>query len=181
MGEQLGLSLHGGKPLLPGVPLLGFLCSPLYLEGQYRGRKARIAQEWRSQGNNRVQYTVVSLEMAPEAKVDFSMYRKGFFERFGTFLGMQDVKTGDEEFDSMVVVKSNPPEFAQAALLPELRERLEELYKHLKGNGRMQTKNGSVRYDEMGALHKKKLTARLPLVLDLLADMAAAIDVWEGR
>lgn len=113
------------------------LCTEIGAEfvkgGFWKGNKvqARVA-EWTvtldaytvSTGHSHVTYTRIR---APYINMDgfrFTVYRKSLFSNLGKLLGMQDIETGDAEFDRDFIVKSNHEAKALALFANEKIRRL---------------------------------------------------------
>lgn len=77
-----------------------------------------------STGQAVIYYTRMRAPVAAAAQLTLSIQRKGLLAKMGSALGLQDIPTGDAEFDESFVVKSNNEDLAQAWLTAEVREAL---------------------------------------------------------
>src|SRR5271165_2028907 len=60
-----------------------------------------------STGKSHVTYTRMRAPYINPEGFRFTIYRKGFFNDLGKFLGMQDIEVGDPEFDQAFIIKGN--------------------------------------------------------------------------
>lgn len=54
-----------------------------------------------------IQFTSLSAPIDKETEYTFSVHDEGLLDRVGKFFGMQDLITGDAEFDKNLIVKTN--------------------------------------------------------------------------
>jgi hypothetical protein len=60
-----------------------------------------------STGKSSTTYTRLRVPFVTKNNIRFSIYREGFFSKIGKFFGMQDIITGDIEFDKKFIIKGN--------------------------------------------------------------------------
>jgi len=123
-------------------------------------------------GSGKSQQTWVACDVTPDraTSLTFSLSRQNVFHKVGQWLGLKEVKIGDEAFDQMWFIRTNQPDFLRAALVPELRQRILQAVNQ-GASGRFETHEGKIRYVQAGNFSQEKarstLTQLLPLVIDL--------------
>jgi hypothetical protein len=113
------------------------LCSEIGAEfvkgGFWKGNKVQAhVGEWTvtldtytvSTGGTRVTYTRMRAPYVNMQGFRFTLYRKNFLSGLGKLFGMQDVETGDPEFDRDFIIKSNSEVRAVALFSNEKIRRL---------------------------------------------------------
>ena len=60
-----------------------------------------------SSGNSSQTYTRLRAPYKEKISLDFKIYKSGIFSGLGKTLGMQDIKTGDKDFDENFIVKGS--------------------------------------------------------------------------
>lgn len=73
-----------------------------------------------STGKSSVTYTRIRAPYVNPDKLQFRIYRSGFFSELGKWFGMQDIEVGDRRFDGAFVIQGNS-EFAVAQLFANER------------------------------------------------------------
>jgi hypothetical protein len=88
------------------------------LSGDYRGRRLRMTMAGRQRGSTRLRktWTLVTAEVANPTFLGLKIYRQDIVDTLLTAIGMPDLKTGDEAFDSRFVIQSDDPETAKQLL-----------------------------------------------------------------
>lgn len=93
------------------------------IEGRVDGVHVEVDAQIRR--NNRI--TVFTVKFDRPIGVGLKMTRQNSLHSVGKLLGMQDIETGDENFDVRFLVKGNPPDRVRQMLTPEVRVRLAQL------------------------------------------------------
>jgi hypothetical protein len=57
-----------------------------------------------------IELTRFKAQLPADNTFRFALHHQGFIDAIGKFFGMQDLETGDKEFDDRVVIKTNNPE-----------------------------------------------------------------------
>lgn len=75
-----------------------------------------------------IQFTSLSAPLNKEEEFTFSLHDEGLLDRVGKFFGMQDLITGDAEFDKNLIVKTNDLDKTKAIFSdPEIRSIFQSL------------------------------------------------------
>ncbi len=179
LAGELGLPVLGGEPFLPRVPVLKFLKKPLFLEGEFRGRRFKVYHYTAGSGDSQTRYAAVRAGVSNPKGLVFQFSREGFFSKIGKTFGMRDIQVGDPVFDEKFVVKSNDPEFIAAALLAEMKEKFYKA-RELKARGVIKLDKDEIRYNEVGSIGSDETRRRFALIAGLLADLAEAAEVYNN-
>ncbi len=76
-----------------------------------------------SSGNSSQTYTRLRAPYKEKTSLDFKIYKSGIFSGLGKTFGMQDIKTGDKDFDENFIVKgSDHSKVKELLQLEKLRE-----------------------------------------------------------
>lgn len=180
LAADLGLELTGGGPAtsLPGLRAL--FTYPLRVEGAYRGRNVKIFHHNQNTGMGSTVYAAIRVRVRNPEKLALRVFRKSWAARTGTVSGLRDVDTGDADFDKTFVVRTRQERFARTILVPEIRERFVQCWD--KGaRTAVELREHELGYDEMGSIHTSKQGERFAALLELLCDLAEAVEVYSAH
>jgi hypothetical protein len=147
--------------------------------GDYAGRRGRAYIYTTGSGKSRQSWSAIELLAAGTPRLELVFKRQGFGTKIEGWFGAKEVEVGDAAFDAKWFIQTNRPDFVRAALLPEVRARIEELGARGGRQMRLDFKAGRATYAEQGhfqAATRERLAAALPV----LADMAALAEVEVG-
>lgn len=89
-----------------------------------------------STGKTSTTYTRMRAPFVDSEGFRFTVYRKGIFSEIGKWLGMQDIETGDTDFDQNFILKSNQEaklrELVGSSKIRELIDQQPEIYFAIK-------------------------------------------------
>lgn len=180
LSSELDAPLQGGDPYLPQFPILNLVKRPKYIEGDWRGRHLHIHNFSRGSGDNRSTYHAIKLSVQQQnSNLTFKLGAEGFFSKIGKTFGMQDIQTGDPEFDQAFVVKSNDETFIHSAFLPEIRAQFLAIGQQFKF-GSLELSRKNLNYNHRGYLNQEQDRQRAVALVRAMADLAAAIEVYSG-
>lgn len=135
------------------------------IDAEIGGVMVRVTLRVESSGDRQDTYTIVSapwlLGYGPRVKVA----RAGVFQKVGRALGMQDVPTGDAQFDAEFVVKSPLPDLVPMVLGARARRSLRALTQT-----RMESDEAHARLTHFGVITD---AARLSVSMDACAEIAS--------
>lgn len=84
------------------------------ISGETGDFRIRVQNYYTGTGKSRTLVTRTSFELKSRSLPVFQLYRENVFTRIGEMIGMEDIKTGDEEFDKGFRLKAD----AQDPLMP---------------------------------------------------------------
>jgi hypothetical protein len=148
--------------------------------GRYRGRFARVYTFTTGSGKSRTTWSAVAVQGENPNGLKLKLRTQGpaFLEKIAQAFGFQDVVVGDPRFDAQFVVSTNDAEFIRAALLPELRQQLLELWRNKGRGAKIELESGECVYAETGDVSDAKRLARLEAALPVIANLAALAEVY---
>lgn len=162
----LGLEVKSGK---------GWTASP-EAEGMRGGRILRVNTFTTGSGKSRQVWLAAGMATGVRGGLELEFKRQGFATTVAEWFGAKEVKVGEPGFDGRWFVRTNRPEFVRAALLPEMRTRIDEAGT-LGGRAiKIEVKDGWARYVEQGGVNPKAC-ARVERLLPLLEELAVLADV----
>ena len=170
--SRLNLTLNR-KP-----PVLGLFESIATVAGPYRGRNVRFFNYTTGSGKSRTSWSAVAATCSGGAPFSLELATENFLTRLGEKLGMQDIKTGDPAFDQTFVVQSSDPNYAAAALLPEISANL-LAQRQAGARGTWRIKDGEVRYSEIGSFGDAGRTERLAAAIETICYLAEIADIYK--
>ena len=175
--EQLaGLARRFALEFRQETPKFG-LAPPPTVAGRYRNRAVRFFNYTTGSGKSRTTWSAVPAVVGGAGDFTLELFPENFFTRIGATLGLQDIRVGDPAFDRAFTIKSNHPDRAAAALLPEIRARL--LAERANGaRGHLTIKAGEVRYAEVGEFDDDARAGRLAGMLEAACDLAEVAEVF---
>ncbi len=150
--------------------------TPLEANGTRAGRQVRVHTFTTGSGKSRQTWLSAAVRAGAGGRMELSLMRQGFGTKISEWFGAKEVTVGDAVFDGHWFIRSNRAEFIQAALLPEIRTRIDEVAA-LGGNSlKIEVKGGWATYVERGGVSRKSLH-RVELALGLLEELATLAEV----
>jgi len=148
------------------------------ITGTVRGKHLEFFNYTTGAGKSRVHWVAVSVAPSVPARLTFRLSRQGLLSKVQEFFGASEITVGDPVFDGQWFIETNRPEFFRAALLPELRAKIEAARavapKQVRGEFRLE--DGRVRYAEQGTFSEERC-GRYEAMLPLLCDLADVAEV----
>lgn len=172
---QLGLTPAAVRPKL------GFFWPSPTAAGTLRGKAAHLYNFSTGSGKSRTQWSALAVRPRELGGLTFSFSRQGFDTKLALLFGAREITLGDPAFDAMWFVETNQPEFLQAALLPELRQRLTAAVNEAGRPGRsisFKLETDAVVYAEAGDFSDDRVCARIARAADVLCDFADVAEVF---
>jgi hypothetical protein len=146
--------------------------------GVVRGKRVEFFNYTTGSGKSRTHWVAVSVEPAVRVALTFRITRQGFVSTLQSLFGAKEITVGDKSFDDRWFIETNKPDFFRAALLPEVRVKIDaaaaSARKHV--NIEFKLEDGRVRYAEVGGFSEETL-ARYEAMLPLLCDLADVAEV----
>lgn len=175
LSESLELEFHAPPPTLGG-----FIRPEPSVFGQFRGREMSISVPGKGMQNTRQIETVLKLELK----------QKGFAAQFapaGLLGGIRQRdsggkprwKSGNEEFDAAVDVRSSASDELDHLLGEDRRTWLAAFLK--EGKGTIYFGEAGLAYAELGLMAKDDCRERFVKVLNFLSDLAETIEDSSGQ
>jgi len=170
LAERMGLQVEGGQQVYPTVNWLAFLTTPVVLSGQYRGHTMRLYVVWEGSGRSRTRHYIAQITGPNARGLRFECARpQGFFSR--NRMKLAEVKTGNSAFDGACQTWSNDPAFLKVALLPELQNRVQELWKGRKSVAGFRLDGEALLYDCVEPELSDTLREDLVKAADILCEL----------
>ena len=175
---QLALQL-GLTPVQP-KKTLGIVWSQPEAVGEIHNRRARLYSYTTGAGKSRTTWCALSVEPRQHAGLNFEMSRQGLGTKIKEVFGTREVVVGDPAFDATWFIQTNQPEFMQAALIPELRQRLTNA---LADAGRfrragLKLDSGTIRYSEVGSFGNEVCCTRIAGLKEVMNDFADVAEIF---
>jgi len=180
LGKEYGLGTTGGDPVFPRIPFLSGLRKPIELVGEYRGKLLKIYHYTVGSGNSSTTYATARILGFTGNDISFEVRREGFLSKLGKAVGLQDVRVGDEKFDKLFLVKASDTAVIAVTFVPEIRAKFLKVWDELEAKGRIQLNGEELRYDEAGTIRNEAARLRFEAVVELLTDLAEAIEVYRA-
>jgi hypothetical protein len=146
------------------------------ITGVMRGKQVEFFNYVTGSGKSRTHWVAVAVTPAVRVALTFRITKQGFISKLQSLFGAKEITVGDKAFDDRWFIETNKPDFFRAALLPEVRMKIDAAAaaarKHV--NIEFKLEEGRVRYAEIGTFSEETLAryeAMLPLLWEL-ADLA---------
>jgi hypothetical protein len=94
--------------------------------------QVEVGTFYRGRGKHRRIFTKIVAHLRPSLGLNLHIYREGFLSEVGKVFGMQDLKTGDRDFDDRFIVKGSDEGGILSLLGPDVRRALLD-YERLSG------------------------------------------------
>lgn len=166
----------------PGTPVFGVFYPETRASGQRRGKFVEAYSYSTGSGKSRIQWCAVAATPAGAGGLTFSLRPQGLGTKLMEMFGSHEIQVGDAEFDRRWYIQTNQPDFLRAALLPEVRAKLDALANDRGVLGpQVQLEKGVVRYAEQGSFSDPARTARLTQAMEVVCDLADLAEVFAAR
>lgn len=174
LAAQLGLTLTEPKKTL------GIVWSQPTATGKIRGRRASVFSYSTGSGKSRTNWCALSIDPHQHGGLNFEISLQGLGSKIKEVFGAKEVVVGEAAFDAKWFIQTNQPEFMQAALIPELRQRLTA---SLADAGRLRRPSlrlasGTIRYSEAGSFGNEVCCARIAGLKEVMSDFADVAEVF---
>lgn len=148
------------------------------LTGELRGRTAEVFNYTTGAGKSKQTWSALAVTAKKTGGLTFTVERRvAFLDLFSRVFRKNEVKTGDAVFDKSWVLKTNRPDFMQAALLPEMRTKLLRFADGSIAAPSFKLETQRVVYAERGSFSSEKICDRIEAAVDVLSDLADVVEV----
>jgi hypothetical protein len=144
-------------------------------EGVRFGRNVRVQTFTTGSGKSRITWVEVAVS-GVAGRLELELVRQGFGTKIAEWFGAREVTVGDAAFDARWFVRTNREEFVRAALLPEMRARIDAVAGLGGRSLKIEAKGGVVRYVEQGGITTASMR-RAEQVFPLLDELVALAEV----
>lgn len=173
LATRLGLTIEPAQIIL-GI----FYKSPL-AAGTLRGKRVEIYTFTTGSGKSRVHWCALSVLPAATGGLTFTLSRQGLGTKLSQLFGVKEITVGDPAFDTAWFIQTNAADFFRAALLPELRHKLDQVFAQ-GARGTLKLENGKVLYTETGAFDEPRCR-RFESVVEIACDFADVAEVHAAQ
>lgn len=166
MAGSIGLELQAAAPLL-GV----FYPAPR-ATGRVRGKAVAVYNYHTGTGKSRRTWCALSVTPAATSGLNFALTRQGLGSKLKEMFGAKEITVGNHEFDRTWFIQTNEPDFFQAALLPELQEKIQAF------KGSFKLAEEGVTYVEEGSFSTEERCTRFARAVEVVCDLADIAEVF---
>jgi len=173
-----------GLQIVDQPPVLGIFHSEPRATGQLRGKRVELFHFSTGSGKSRTTWCAVSAALPAASGLTFHLQRQGFGTKVMELFGAREIQTGEAEFDAAWFIQTNQPEYFRAALLPELRARINALVRESGTPARgmdFKLEQAVVRYAEIGSFGDPDRCQRCRRAADIVCDLADLAEVYSGQ
>jgi hypothetical protein len=170
LAGELGLMVE------PGAVTLGIFSSAPRASGERRGKKLEIYTYSTGSGKSRTSWAAISAQPRGDGGLTFALSRQGFGSKIAQLFGSREIQVGDPAFDAAWFIQTNRGEFFAAALLPEVRAKLDAAARE-GSRGSFKLEHGKVVYAEVGGFGDNKRCLRFQSIADVVCDLADIAEV----
>lgn len=146
------------------------------ITGTLRGKRVEFFNYTTGSGKSRKSWSALSVAPAVAGSLTFVLCKQGFLTKVRALFGAKEITVGDAAFDARWFIQTNQPDFFRAALIPELRTKLDAALAGAIKGGEIKLEAGAVRYAEQGTFSAERC-ARYEALLPLLCDLADVAEV----
>ncbi len=150
--------------------------TPPEATGVHAGRSGRVFTYTTGSGKSRVSWAAIELASGVSSGLELQLTRQNFGSKVAGWFGVKEIEVGDAAFDERWFIRTNRPDYMKAALLPEFRQRIDELAARGGRGMKLEIKEGRAIYSEQGFFNPQ-VRARVAAALPVLADLAALAEV----
>ena len=156
-------------------PVTGWTTPP-EATGVHAGRRGRAFTYATGSGKSRVNWAAIELASGASSGLELEITRQNFGTKVAALFGVKEIEVGDAAFDARWFIRTNRPDYMKAAVLPEFRQRIDELAPRGGRGMKLEIKEGRAIYSEQG-FFSAPVRARVAQALPVLADLAALAEV----
>lgn len=163
-----------------GPPTLGVFYTNQRAGGELRGRRVEVFPFATGSGKSRTQWAAMAAAVPADCPLTFHLQRQGFGTKLMEMFGAKEIQVGDPEFDAAWFIQTNQPDYFRAALLPELRAKINALVRETGAAARgmeFRLEKGAVRYAEIGGFSSELTCERIQRAADIACDLAEVAEV----
>lgn len=146
------------------------------ITGSVRGKRVEFFNYTTGSGKSQKHWSAVSVTPASTGSLTFALCKQGFVTKVRALFGAKEITVGDAAFDARWFIQTNQPDFFRAALMPELRVKLDAALAGAMKGGKIKLEAGAVRYEEQGTFTAERC-ARYEALLPVLCDLADVAEV----
>ncbi|MBS0663867.1 MAG: hypothetical protein JSR48_11435 [Verrucomicrobia bacterium] len=174
LAEQFGLNVEASSASALGL-------QKLRARGNWRGRPLEFFSYTTGAGKSRTVWCAVAVTPRTADGLTLALQRQGLGTKVLELFGASEIEVGDRAFDDVWFVQTNQPDFLRAALIPELRAKVNALAEAKGVRGlRLMIENGQARYAEQGTFANAALVERLARAAEVVAELADVAEVAAG-
>jgi hypothetical protein len=166
LAERLGLEFVAAKTWTDNARITGSV----------RGKRVEFFNYTTGSGKSRKSWSALSVAPATSGSLTFALCKQGFVTKVRALFGAKEITVGDKAFDDRWFIQTNQPDFFRAALIPELRAKLDAALSGAMKGGDIKLEAGAVRHAEQGGFSEERC-ARYEALLPLLCDLADVAEV----
>jgi len=176
----LALAAQLGLTPVEVVKKIGIAWSNPSAAGEIRGRPARVFNYSTGSGKSRTQWCAFSVVPRETGGLTFQISTQGLGSKILQVFGSREIEVGDPAFDAKWFIQTNQPEFLQAALIPELRDRMTAA---LSGFGRVRSpsfklESNTILYSESATFGNEFCCGRIAGLREVMMDLADVAEVF---
>ncbi len=149
-----------------------------FLTGTIQGRSVRIHTYTVSAGRNQETWCETMMYSPNKYDLTLTISTRPLFSGIAQIFTKNVVKTGDETFDKHLWIQTNAPGFMQAALIPEMRTRIAEIWTRQRLKGSLKVEYDKLKYSERGSFSNQKICRHMAASVDLLLDIATLVETY---
>ncbi|MEM7453460.1 MAG: RING finger protein [Planctomycetota bacterium] len=117
--DRKGMAIEGGCCEIPQVVL--------------RHGESKVHLQFRVYKSNKTRRMLVLTAPWPDSSARITIYRETFWTRAKSYIGLEDIKVGDRDFDDLFVLQSNRPDELPATLHQAVRSLLTRIHSRMFG------------------------------------------------
>ncbi len=171
LGTRLGCSARIPEGFFGGFPSL---------DGTYRGRPLKVFMFTRGSGKNQSTYTAFDLDVFNPGGFGFHIFEQGFFTTLATKFGMEDIQTGDPDFDREFIVQASDESLLVNFLTPTIKQRFMEMAgKHVAFGIKLE--GGRIHYETQGTVASMPFMEKLIEFIETASDCAEQVERMQGK
>ena len=170
LAANLGLTMETSQVTL------GIFHSAPKASGLRRGKRMEIFTYTTGSGKSRTSWAAIAAWARSDGGLTFTLSRQGFGTKIAQLFGSREIQVGDPAFDAAWFIQTNRPEFLAAALLPEVRAKLDAAARG-GSRGSLKLEHGRVIYAEVGGFGDNKRCERFEGIADVVCDLADVAEV----
>jgi hypothetical protein len=148
--------------------------------GMRAGRRLRVATFTTGSGKSKQTWLAAAVAVGAGGRLELEFKRQDFGTKVAEWFGAKEITVGEAGFDARWFVRTNQPDFVQAALLPEMRVRMDEVAALGGRELKIEIKDGWARYVERGGV-SAQACERIERALPLLDELAVLAEVSAGE
>jgi hypothetical protein len=175
LARAFGLPLMRGERARPGRGMFNIGPWTYFILDLWNGRELNVYQIVKGAGKAQVVYAALDVPVDYSKEFRLSFFSGGGYGSSGVLQGVSLVSSGDEAFDTRIMIKTSDESVVRRILTPELRAAILRIWNDFDVRGALSIRDGRIHYEENGWIQSDAQRKRFVAVASVANRLADAL------